>query len=86
MYREKCDNNPRVVIANVSLSFSFNGETLSETRKGMLPHLEASVETLNRAGVDFIVIPANTPHLFIEELRRRSKVKILSIMKRPQLR
>lgn len=39
-----------------------------------------AVERLNKSEVDFIVIPCNTAHLFLEELRASSTVPILSIV------
>jgi aspartate racemase len=46
----------------------------------LLPYLKSSVMRLNLAGVDAIVIPCNTAHFFIEELRKNSKAPILSIV------
>ncbi|MBS3121331.1 aspartate/glutamate racemase family protein [Candidatus Woesearchaeota archaeon] len=39
-----------------------------------------AVKRLNKADVDFIVIPCNTVHVFIDKLRAISKKPILSIM------
>lgn len=39
-----------------------------------------AVERLNKSEVDFIVIPCNTVHLFLEELRSLSQIPILSIV------
>lgn len=46
----------------------------------LFPLLCRSVRKLNRAGVDFIVIPCNTVHIFIDRLRRASAAPILSII------
>lgn len=46
----------------------------------MLPFLKDSVMRLNKAGVTFIVIPCNTAHIFIEELRKASRAPIVSIV------
>ncbi len=42
--------------------------------------LRQAIQRLNRAEVDFIAIPCNTVHLFLEELRELSQVPILSIV------
>lgn len=44
-------------------------------------YLAAGVELLVRAGVDFGFIAANTPHLVFEEVKRRSNVPLLSIVR-----
>ena len=48
--------------------------------RDVLPFLQDSVKRLNKAEVDFIVIPCNTAHIFIEELREVSAVPVLSII------
>lgn len=53
-----------------------HGEETEEHRQ----LLRRAVRRLNRAEVDFIVIPCNTVHLFLEELRGLSQVPILSIV------
>jgi aspartate racemase len=42
--------------------------------------MKRSILSLQDGGCDFIVIPCNTVHIFLNELRRISKVPILSIM------
>jgi aspartate racemase len=42
--------------------------------------LAAEVERLARAGVDFALIAANTPHLVFDELQKRSRLPLLSIV------
>lgn len=42
--------------------------------------MEKSVERLNKLNVDFIAIPCNTVHVFINKLRNISKKPILSII------
>ena len=42
--------------------------------------LNKSIKRMNHAKVDFIVIPCNTVHVFIEKLREKSKKPILSII------
>ncbi|MDO8642944.1 MAG: amino acid racemase [Candidatus Woesearchaeota archaeon] len=46
-------------------------------------HLDLLLESVhrpNRLDVDFIVIPCNTVHIFIDELREKSRAPILSIV------
>ncbi len=52
----------------------------SRNEKKILPILKGSILRLNKAGADFIVIPCNTVHIFIEDLRLASSVPIISIV------
>lgn len=46
----------------------------------ILPYLISAVKRLNKAEVDFIVMPCNTLHIFINNLREKSNVLVLSII------
>jgi aspartate racemase len=43
-------------------------------------YLVGEVEKLARAGADFAVLAANTPHIVFDEINRRSPVPLLSIV------
>jgi aspartate racemase len=45
-----------------------------------LPMMAAGVEALALAGADFVVIPCVTAHGFLEELRRRTRLPLLSML------
>ena len=49
-------------------------------RDGLVEFLAGSVRRLQDAGVDFIAITANTPHLVFDEVAARASVPILSIV------
>ena len=84
MARRYCDSYPSIVIDNVSFPFSLEEGIIVKSRDEelirLLPILKESVRRLNKIGVDFIVIPCNTVHVFIEKLREVSLVPILSIV------
>jgi len=42
--------------------------------------LVAEVQRLARAGADFALMAANTPHIIFDELRRRSPIRLISIV------
>ncbi len=44
-----------------------------------LPLLVAGTQALERAGVDFVIIPCVSAHFFLDDLRRRVRLPILSI-------
>jgi len=43
-------------------------------------YLEAEIKRLARAGADFALIAANTPHLVFDELQKRAPIPLLSIV------
>lgn len=43
-------------------------------------YLSGEVQRLNRAGADFAVLAANTPHLVFDELNRQSPIPLISII------
>jgi aspartate racemase len=43
-------------------------------------YLAAEIERLARAGADFAVLAANTPHLVFDELQKRSSIPLISII------
>ena len=45
-----------------------------------VPFLAASVERLERAGAEFVVITCNTAHLFLDELAERTSSRFLSLI------
>ena len=43
-------------------------------------YLSVEIEKLARAGVDFAVLAANTPHIVIDQIRERSPIPLISIV------
>jgi aspartate racemase len=80
--RKYCKLYPRIIIDSISFPFSLEEEIIvkSKNEHKILPALIDGIKRLNMAGVDFIVIPCNTVHVFIKELRKRSKAPIISIV------
>lgn len=69
---------PKMVIYSLHLEgFDESGIIDNEL---VLKQLKEGINILNNSNCDFIVIPCNTVHLFINELREYSKVPILSII------
>ncbi|MGI8957215.1 MAG: aspartate/glutamate racemase family protein [Chthoniobacterales bacterium] len=47
---------------------------------GLTDYISASIERLTRAGADIALIAANTPHLVFDDVQRRSRIPMLSIV------
>ncbi|MAF99064.1 MAG: hypothetical protein CMH61_00475 [Nanoarchaeota archaeon] len=79
--RKLTDCQPDIVLENLPISTSAERNIIHGNLG--FEHcrlLMQAVERLNRNEVDFIVIPCNTVHVFINELRENSHVPILSII------
>ncbi|MFH1276054.1 MAG: amino acid racemase [Candidatus Woesearchaeota archaeon] len=70
---------PKMIIYSLPLE-GFD-ETGIVDKTLVLKQLFEGVKLLNNASCDFIVIPCNTVHYFINELQNKSKVPIISIVK-----
>jgi len=73
---------PSIVIHNLPVTFKVEENTAIKgiNLHQMLPFLVAGVKQLKLAKVDFIVIPCNTVHVFIDELRKTTQIPIISII------
>jgi aspartate racemase len=73
---------PDIVIASIPLPFEIERD-LIEHNKGKeryIPFLVAEAQRLEKSGVDFIVMPCNSLHVFISEIREAVQIPVLSII------
>lgn len=73
---------PQILISNVAIPLKIEKEIIieAENEKNILPFLIDTTKQLERGGADFIVIPCNSVHIFIEEIRKSVKIPVLSII------
>jgi len=73
---------PNILIANVPISLSLEEKFInrSEGKKEFCELLTNAARTLEKGGADFIVLPCNTAHVFIEDIRNSVNVPVLSII------
>ncbi|MBI3273633.1 MAG: amino acid racemase [Candidatus Colwellbacteria bacterium] len=73
---------PAIVIASVSLPYQIEEDLIlkSEGMERYIPYLTAEAQRLEKSGADFIVMPCNSLHVFIEEIRKSVSVPVLSIV------
>jgi len=76
------EQRPNIVISNVSLPLDVEKEVITEAKnkERLLPFLIVSAKQLEKSGADFIVIPCNTVHVFIDQIRKSVKIPVLSIV------
>ncbi|HEX6066361.1 MAG TPA: amino acid racemase [Longimicrobiales bacterium] len=72
------DSAPEILIDSLDVTRGI--EMVRHDRAGLVDYLANSVERLARAGADFAVFAANTPHIVFDEVAARSPVPLLSIV------
>jgi aspartate racemase len=80
-YRERQPDgsSPAIIINSLDIQHGIallNANQFAE----LADYLVASVERLARAGADFALIAANTPHIVFEPVQRRSPIPLISIV------
>src|SRR3989344_2328392 len=73
---------PAIVIASVPLAYQIEEDLIlkSEGMERYIPYLTAEAKRLEKSGADFIVMPCNSLHVFIEEIRKSVSIPVLSIV------
>ncbi len=73
------DRYPVIMIYSVSFG-SFTELVRQGRRREAIRMLSEAISSLSRAGADFALIAANTPHMFYDELSSTSPIPLLSIV------
>ena len=76
--REDASTAPSIVIDSLDVNRALH--LVATDRSALTEYLLASLRRLAGAGVDFIAMTANTPHIVFNELAARSSVPMLSIV------
>ncbi len=73
-------NYPEIVIFSLNFQKVIDYE-LGDDKVKYKEYLMTGIKSLEKSGVSFIIMAANSPHAIYEELEKSSKVPILSIVK-----
>ncbi|HWZ65344.1 MAG TPA: amino acid racemase [Patescibacteria group bacterium] len=73
---------PAVVIASVPLLFEIERDMIAfnKGKERCIPFLVNEAKRLEKSDVDFIVMPCNSLHVFIDEIREAVSIPVLSIV------
>ena len=73
---------PLIVISSVPLPFEIERTFLSSNKEKerYIPFLTTEAKRLERCGVDFLVMPCNSLHVFINEIRSSVAIPVMSIV------
>ena len=75
-------SRPSIMIASVPLPYLIEEDAILKNVgiERCLPFLIDAAKRLEKAGAEFIVMPCNSLHIFIEDIRRAVKIPVLSIV------
>src|SRR6185503_1804205 len=76
--REDPSTTPSIVIDSLDVQRALR--LVANDRPALIEYLVASVRRLAGAGVDFVAMTANTPHIVFDEIVARSPVPMVSIV------
>lgn len=73
---------PPIIISSVPLPYQIEEDLIlrSEGMERYIPYLTAETQRLEKAGADFIVMPCNSLHVFIKQIRDSVNIPVLSIV------
>lgn len=73
---------PPVLIWNVPLPFAIEEEFILKATgaEQYLPYLTDAAQRLEKGGADFLVMPCNSLHVFIQDIRTSVRIPVLSIL------
>ncbi|MDB5162323.1 MAG: aspartate racemase, aspartate racemase, partial [Candidatus Saccharibacteria bacterium] len=76
------NQRPSVVIGSVPLLFEIERDLIAHNTgiERYIPFLQEEAKKLEKSGVDFLVMPCNSLHVFIEEIREAVSIPVLSIV------
>lgn len=79
---QKQISRPPLFIWHTPITLKFEEDLLIHSKNvtKFLPFLLEAAKKLERSGVDFIVFPCNTLHIFIGKIRKSVKVPVLNII------
>jgi len=75
-------NRPPILIYSVPISYAIEEDAIArgEGEDRLIPLLTDAAQRLEKAGADFLVMPCNSLHEFIREIRNSVKIPVLSIV------
>ncbi|MFA6387503.1 MAG: amino acid racemase [Candidatus Paceibacterota bacterium] len=75
-------NRPLIIVSSVPLPYQIEEDAISKNKgvERCLPFLVKEAKRLEKSGADFIVMPCNSLHIFIREIRKAVKIPVLSIV------
>ena len=78
-YERTGDSYPEVVI--FSLDFEKFTEFENTDKEQYIKYIMEGIRSLEKAGADFVIMAANSPHAVFDEVEKKSQIPVLSIVR-----
>lgn len=81
-YKKNKETRPWIIISSVPLLYEIEEDLISKNigSQRYIPYLINEAKRLEKSGVDLIVMPCNSLHVFIKEIRNSVNIPVLSII------
>lgn len=81
-YEKNKEIKPPILIWNVPLKYEIEDDLLKKAtgEERYIAYLIDAAKRLERGGADFLVMPCNSLHIFIDKIRKSVKIPVLSIV------
>lgn len=81
-YEKNKENRPPLLLWNVPIEYKTKKELIEESHgeERYLPYLTDAAQKLKDGGADFLVMPCNTLHIFIDDIDNSTDVPVISIV------
>lgn len=81
-YKQSKEQRPGILISSVPLPYKIEADLIerNEGAERYIPYLTKEAKRLEDSGADFLVMPCNSLHVFIEEIRNSVSIPVLSII------
>ncbi|MFH0867823.1 MAG: amino acid racemase [Candidatus Woesearchaeota archaeon] len=81
-YQRNKENRPSILIWSIPGNYKIEEEVQKKAigEERYIPYLVDAAKRLEKAGADFLVMPCNTLHIFIENIKNSVKIPVLSIV------
>tara|TARA_Y100000310_G_C20554970_1_gene750046 strand:- start:117 stop:806 length:690 start_codon:yes stop_codon:yes gene_type:complete len=81
-YKKTKKARPGILISSVPLPYKIEEDLIMKNKgsERYIPFLCSEAKRLEKAGADFLVMPCNSLHVFIEEIRDSVDIPVLSII------
>ncbi len=80
--KRNATQRPSIVIASVPLLFEIERDLIESNtgKERYIAFLVSEAQRLEKSGVDFLVMPCNSLHVFIDKIRQSVSIPVLSIV------
>lgn len=73
---------PHILVDSIPLPFCIEKDAIADGtgEERCLPYLISAAKNLEKSGADFLVLPCNSLHIFIKDIRKSVNIPVLSIL------